>query len=185
MTSTTMRPVRRRSALAAGVLALALLAGCGSQETPEEPGSTGDAAPTTEEPTTEEPTTEEPTVQPTPSDDTGATPVPPQAALPTGPVPPAVAERPQVRKAVADLAQRLGVEESAVTVAGHREVTWRDGSLGCPEPGMMYTQALVPGEQLVLEVDGKLYAYHAATGRDFSYCANPQEPAPGGATSTM
>ena len=24
-------------------------------------------------------------------------------------------------------------------------VTWSDGSLGCPEPGMMYTQALVPG----------------------------------------
>lgn len=86
---------------------------------------------------------------------------------------------------MADLAERAGVDLSAVTVAGYREVTWRDGSLGCPEPGMMYTQALVPGEQLVLEVDGELYAYHAATGREFSYCANPQEPAPGGATSTM
>lgn len=177
MTSTTTRPFRRRGALAAGVLTLALLAGCGSQESPE-PGSTDDTTPTTEDPTTEEPTV------PTPSDG-DVTPLPPQADLPTGPVPPSVAERPQVQKAVADLAGRLGVDEGAVKVAGYREVTWRDGSLGCPEPGMMYTQALVPGEQLVLEVDGGLYAYHAATGKEFRYCANPQEPAPGAATSTM
>lgn len=184
MTTPLTRLRRGPAVLAAATLSFTLLAGCGTQEdageSAGEPGSTSEAAPTTEDPTSEEPT-----VQPTPPDDSGATRVPPAAPLPTGDVPPAVAERDQVRQAVADLSERLGVDGEAVTVAGFREVTWRDGSLGCPEPGMMYTQALVPGQQLVLEVDGQLHAYHAASGKEFRYCANPQEPAPGEGGATM
>ena len=41
-----------------------------------------------------------------------------------------------------------------VTVVSYEDVTWPDGALGCPEPGMSYTQALVPGARLVLEADG-------------------------------
>jgi hypothetical protein len=48
---------------------------------------------------------------------------------------------PVAQPAVADLADRLGVEESIITVASVEEVTWSDGSLGCPEPGMMHTIA--------------------------------------------
>jgi hypothetical protein len=43
-------------------------------------------------------------------------------------------------------------------------VTWSDGSLGCPRPGQLYTQALVPGYRIVVEVDGTTYDYRA--GRD-------------------
>jgi hypothetical protein len=32
---------------------------------------------------------------------------------------------------------------------------WNDGSLGCPEPGMMYTQALVNGYWLIIEAGVK------------------------------
>ena len=32
-------------------------------------------------------------------------------------------------------------------------MTWTDGSLGCPQKGMSYTQALVEGELLLLRVD--------------------------------
>ena len=70
----------------------------------------------------------------------------------------------EVEAAVADLAAHLGVEADAVVVVSHEDVTWPDGSLGCPRPGMSYTQALVPGTRLVLEVDGREYAYHS--GRD-------------------
>lgn len=66
--------------------------------------------------------------------------------------------------AVADLVERLGVEPTDVTVVGSESVTWSDGSLGCPEPGMSYTQALVPGHRVVLTVDGATYEYHS--GRD-------------------
>ena len=59
------------------------------------------------------------------------------------------------------------------------EVTWRDGSIGCPEPGMNYTQALVPGIRVVLELDGRRYEYHAGGGRSIFLCENPEPPLDG------
>ena len=57
--------------------------------------------------------------------------------------------------AVDDLAQRQGVYGSAIMVVSTDEVTWRDfGSMGCPEPGMNYTEALVPGVRVVRDLDG-------------------------------
>ena len=38
-------------------------------------------------------------------------------------------------------------------------VTWNDGSLGCAKPGEMYTQALVDGFRVVVEVNGREYDY--------------------------
>ncbi len=69
-----------------------------------------------------------------------------------------------VESARADLANRLDVEESSVQVAVAESVTWSDGSLGCPQPGMFYTQALVDGSRVVLEHGGRFFAYH--TGLD-------------------
>lgn len=100
-----------------------------------------------------------------------------QPDLPTGDVPDAVRDRPDVQQAIEAHANMEGVDAGAVTVEGFAEVTWSDGSIGCPQPGMMYTQALVPGYQLVLGVDGRLASYHAANGRPFSYCASPVPPA--------
>ncbi|WP_299521023.1 hypothetical protein [uncultured Serinicoccus sp.] len=98
-------------------------------------------------------------------------------SLPLGAVPDAVVQRSDVQEAVEAEAERTGVEPEAVTIAGYADVTWSDGSIGCPKPGMMYTQALVPGHQLVLEVDGSYASYHAAEGKPFSYCAQPVGPA--------
>jgi hypothetical protein len=81
-----------------------------------------------------------------------------------------------VDQAKADLTKRLGVDPAQVTVISSAEVTWRDGSLGCPEPGMYYTQALVPGTQTILEVDGKQYHYHSGGQRAPFLCENPQPP---------
>lgn len=72
-----------------------------------------------------------------------------------------------------DLAKRLEVDQSDVTLVAQEEVTWRDGSLGCPEPGMAYTQALVDGTLVILEVDGTQYEYHGALNEDPTYCENP------------
>lgn len=38
---------------------------------------------------------------------------------------------------------------------------------------MAYTQALMPGQELILSVGGELASYHAATGQGFTFCANP------------
>ncbi|HEY4570725.1 MAG TPA: hypothetical protein VIH10_14715 [Kribbella sp.] len=81
-----------------------------------------------------------------------------------------------VDQATADLSKRLGVDAAAVTVVSSDEVTWPDGSLGCPEPGMRYTQALVPGNRTILEVDGKQYHYHSGGHRAPFLCEHPQSP---------
>jgi hypothetical protein len=68
---------------------------------------------------------------------------------------------PIVAPAKADLAARLGVEPDELEVISAEEVTWPDGSLGCPEPGMSYTQALVDGSKVVLQHNDRVYVYHA------------------------
>jgi len=61
-----------------------------------------------------------------------------------------------------DLANRLRVPLTRVSVASYREVTWPDGCLGVSKPGGVCTQALVPGFLAWLEADGKQYEYHGA-----------------------
>ncbi len=79
----------------------------------------------------------------------------PPAAEPSGqPIQPPAAYWDAV---VADLAER-GVDGTPELVSAEA-VTWGDGSLGCPEPGMAYTQALEEGMRVVVEVDGVTYDY--------------------------
>jgi len=82
----------------------------------------------------------------------------------------------EVAVAISDLVERIGVDPEDVTVRIVEEVTWRDGSLGCPLPGMNYTQALIDGVRIVLDVEGDLYHYHASLEKDPFYCADPVEP---------
>jgi hypothetical protein len=77
-----------------------------------------------------------------------------------------------VEFAIADAAERFGVAESEVAVAGALRVVWSDGSLGCPEDGMMYTQALIDGYLLTLEVNGERFDYHGANGQPPFLCEN-------------
>lgn len=62
----------------------------------------------------------------------------------------------------ADLAKR-GIT-SAFTVESATAKTWPDGSWGCPQPGMVYTQALVAGARVVVSVKGTSYDYRFGTG---------------------
>jgi hypothetical protein len=75
-----------------------------------------------------------------------------------------------VELAAADLATRLQIDRSVIELVGAERVTWSDGSLGCPRPGEMYTQALIQGSKVILGTDGRtrIYIYHAgADGRPF------------------
>jgi hypothetical protein len=82
---------------------------------------------------------------------------------------------PQARQAVADLAARLDVAADEVSVVAVEAVTWNDGSLGCAEKGMMYTQALVEGTRIMLRAGDRTYEYHAGGQRPPFYCANPTQ----------
>jgi hypothetical protein len=72
--------------------------------------------------------------------------------------------------AVENLASRLGVDTETIEVVSVEEVTWPDGSLGCPDTDMRYTQALVNGQLIVLEFGGTRYEYHSGGGRPPFYC---------------
>jgi hypothetical protein len=69
-----------------------------------------------------------------------------------------------VMRARADLARLLDIDDSAIDTIAANLVTWPDGSLGCPQPGKVYTQALVEGASIALATGGQTYEYHA--GRD-------------------
>lgn len=81
--------------------------------------------------------------------------------------------RATVESAMTDLAERTGENADAISLVSFEHVTWNDGSLGCPQPGEMYTQALVDGSRTVLEVDGVTYDYHAGADGDPFLCENP------------
>lgn len=74
---------------------------------------------------------------------------------------------------VEDLAMRLGEPVVDPTVVQSETMTWNDGSLGCPKPGQVYTQALVDGYQVVVEVDGVEYDYRVGNGTDVRLCEGP------------
>jgi hypothetical protein len=82
-----------------------------------------------------------------------------------------------VERAVLDLATALGVPLEEVSVVAVQEVTWRDGSLGCPEPGRTYTDVVVDGLRIELEVGGSTYWYHSGGDRDPFRCENARLPA--------
>ncbi len=62
---------------------------------------------------------------------------------------------------VADLAER-GVTGTPELVSA-QAVTWNNGALGCPKPGMSYTQAMVDGMQVIVSVDDTQYDYRFGT----------------------
>lgn len=94
-----------------------------------------------------------------------------------GPSPQPAERRGVSADAVRDLARRLGVDPQQVTVVSTEEVTWRDASIGCPRPGMMYPQVLTNGSRVVLEAEGQRYEYHAGGRRSAFLCENPEPPA--------
>lgn len=73
-------------------------------------------------------------------------------------------------RVIADAAQRSGVAEDAVKLISAQAVTWPDGSLGCPQPGVMYTQMLVPGYRIVVTAQEKTYDYRAPQKGGFQLC---------------
>jgi hypothetical protein len=100
---------------------------------------------------------------------------------------PVVGEVPEelLRAILEDAETRAGGEDLAVLRA--EAVTWNDGSLGCPEPGMMYTQATVNGYWVVIKSGSQEFDYRAAASGFFTLCEQglPRPvTSPGSDTST-
>jgi hypothetical protein len=84
----------------------------------------------------------------------------------------------QIAFAKDDLAERMGIDLESVKLSSAEGVTWRTGALGCPEPGKMYTEALVPGSVIYLQVDNMFYAYHAKFAGEPFYCPRERVESP-------
>ncbi|MFH1706225.1 MAG: hypothetical protein ABH867_04955, partial [Patescibacteria group bacterium] len=54
---------------------------------------------------------------------------------------------------------RFGLEPD-FELTGWRRLSWSDGSLGCPKPGMVYTQQIVPGYRAEVLVNGERIEVH-------------------------
>lgn len=78
---------------------------------------------------------------------------------------------------VADAAERAEVDAAAVEVVQAEATTWSDGSLGCPEPGMFYTQALVDGYHVILAAGDDEFDYRLTANGGSVLCENGR---PGG-----
>lgn len=154
------------------LLPAVLLAACAPMTiTPQPPPAPGQAAtPAPPEATASPEPTAPPTVDlaPAPGD---LVLVPPTEAPFVGPLPADLEAR-----LLVDLEARTGLARASFTLIRAEAVTWNDGSLGCPQPGMFYTQALVEGYWVVWQVGDQQYDYRATQRGTFVLCA----PAPSG-----
>jgi hypothetical protein len=80
-----------------------------------------------------------------------------------------------VQQAQQDLARRLDIPIGSIEFLEFEDVVWPDGSLGCPMPGMAYTQVLVEGYRILLQYEDQVYAYHGGGSRPPFLCQNPQK----------
>ena len=96
---------------------------------------------------------ETPQPSPTPSPEPG----PPQEPTPTLPM----SEVPDsiLQQAYADLAARLGVKWTEITLVSGEQVNFPDGCLGVHTPGVLCTDVITPGYRIQLQVGSSIYTY--------------------------
>jgi hypothetical protein len=143
-----------RRTIAAPITLALLLAGCAATGAPSDEPAASDRPVRTDNP-----------AQPVPSDSAPAV---------IGEVPDEL-----LGQILASAADETGVEIDTIEVTRAEAVTWTDGSLGCPEPGMTYTQALVDGYHVVLVASDTELDYRATTNGDHRLCENPGPPSGG------
>jgi hypothetical protein len=110
-----------------------------------------------------------------------APPLPPDLTIPPSmSLPPELGQVPVelFLDAAEQAAAVASVSIDQVSVVRAAAVTWNDGSLGCPEPGQLYTQALVPGYWLVLEAGGRQFDFRADHDGPPRLCAEGQGQPP-------
>ena len=110
------------------------------------------------------------------SDDKNVMPIKPAQPTVGDKMPPATSMQLATQKALADAARRTGLDLSALTVLSAERVTWSDGSMGCPAPGMAYTQALVAGFRIRIQAGKELLHYHGGTEPKFCPADRVNEP---------
>ncbi|MBK5265961.1 MAG: hypothetical protein JJE47_00860 [Acidimicrobiia bacterium] len=107
--------------------------------------------------------------------------VPPEEnTLPDGPVDTSAVPADLMAKIMTDASTRSGVPVGDIFAVRAEQALWNDGSLGCPQPNMSYTQAQVDGYWVVLKAQDQLLDYRASKSSFFVFC-DTAFPGSGGA----
>ena len=82
---------------------------------------------------------------------------------------------PQVPEAILnsilkEAAKLANVPPRELVIIRAEAAVWNDGSLGCPEPGMQYTQALINGYWVLIKAAGQTYDFRVDRGGSFRLC---------------
>ncbi len=83
-----------------------------------------------------------------------------------------------------DLANRLQIDASQISLARTEHTNWLNAALGCPRPGKVYPQGRVPGYRVWLNAEGKEYLYHTDYRGKHILCPELNPDMPGPATPT-
>lgn len=78
----------------------------------------------------------------------------------------------------ADAVRRWQLVNAQRLLVRFEDVTWSDGSLGCPQPGLAYTQALVPGWRVLVIEGSRETVYHASRRGQWLLCLAGARPVP-------
>jgi hypothetical protein len=83
-----------------------------------------------------------------------------------------------------DLATRLQINASEISLVRAEPIVWLNAALGCPRPGKVYPQGRVPGYRVWLNAQGKEYLYHTDFHGQVILCPELNPDVPGPATPT-
>jgi hypothetical protein len=75
-----------------------------------------------------------------------------------------------LRPILNEAAKLANVPTQQLVIVRAEAVVWNDGSLGCPEPGMEYAQAVVNGYWVVISAAGHTYDFRVGGGGSFRLC---------------
>jgi hypothetical protein len=119
-----------------------------------------------------------PEESPLPSPEMGESPLPPpkvESPVPT-PLPGAIEFSDVAHELRMKATAKMDVPPDSLTALSVEGVTWRDASLGCPEPGKMYAQVLTDGWRAVYQnTEGDRIEVHATQDLDaFVICENAE-----------
>jgi hypothetical protein len=77
---------------------------------------------------------------------------------------------------LADAVKTTAADIQNIEIIRSQAVTWPDGSLGCPQEGMAYTQVLTDGYWIILRINEVDYDYRITQNGYFILCKDSLQP---------
>jgi hypothetical protein len=90
-----------------------------------------------------------------------------------------------VTLSIKDLANRLQIDASKISLVRTENTVWPNAALGCPRPGKVYPPGRVPGYRVWLNAEDQEYLYHTDYNGQIVLCPELNPDVPGSTTPTQ